>query len=267
MSELQNDNVEPVIDNPTKIENQDGAELAPASEAQHEEQAQVETVNQDAINKAINKKHFEAKQAERERDEALAKVAEFEKKQQEQLAAQVGDIPPMPDAFDDDFDAKVKARDDALLRKAEFDAQQNLYLQQQQFQQQQEQQRRAEEVQKQAANYTDKAKEYGISNEELNKAGNLVASYGVSDDLTMAILSDSEGPLITQYLAANPMEISALNSGNPYIAGAKLAEIKIKASALKPRTSNAPEPATKVQGSSVDADANQYQHIKGAKFE
>ena len=88
MSELQSDSVDSEVIEPV-IENQEiETDLAPVSEAEHEPQPQVdeEAAKQEAINKAINKKHFEAKQAERERDEANAKLAEFERKQQEQLA-------------------------------------------------------------------------------------------------------------------------------------------------------------------------------------
>ena len=111
MSELQNDFVESEIIDQPEVENQDiGVDLAPTSEAEHEEQPQAvdeEQQKQEAINKAINKKHFEAQQAKRELEAANARIQEFEEKQREQMAAQVGNIPPMPDAFDDDYDGDV----------------------------------------------------------------------------------------------------------------------------------------------------------------
>lgn len=270
MSELQNEALEPEQSEPQEIENQDtGAELAPASEDQHESNEQVDNVNQEAIQKVINKKHFEAKEAERKAEEYKQKLDEYEAKQREQQAQTVANIPPMPDAFDDDYEEKVKARDEAILAKAKWDAEQNFYNQQQQYQQQQEQQKKAEVFQGQVNTYAAKAKELNIPNEELQAAINVINAYNPPMDLQNAIIADPEGPLITKHLAANPADIEALNNAvalNPILAGQKFAEIKAKASALKPKTSKAPEPAEQVQGSTVDVDSKRFTHSKGATF-
>jgi len=176
-------------------------------------------------------------------------------------------MPEAPDPFDDDYDSKLADYNKKLIAKAEFDAQQR-FAQQQQLQAQQiEQAKKAEDIQQKAQAYTSKAGELGISAEDLQAAGNTIAQYGISEELTMAILQDNEGPLITKYLASNPADILDLNSMNPYIAGAKLMEIKQKAAQLKPKRTNAPEPATRIEGSTVDPDANKYPLTKGAKFE
>jgi len=267
MSELQNDSVDSEVSEPV-IENQEiETDLAPVSDAEHEAQPQVdeEAVKQEAINKAINKKHFEAKQAERERDNALAKVAEFEQKQREQFAAQIGNIPDMPDAFDDDFEIKVKQRDEAIVAQANYNAQNQSYMQQQQLQQQQAAQAQQAKVQESMVSYSNKANELGIKQEELQAAANTVANYGLSDELVLHILGDSDGPLITKHLAANPQEGFELANMSPYTVGSFLDGIKQKASALKPKTSNAPSPATNLQGNGVKP-GDGYNNIKGAKF-
>lgn len=270
--ELQNESLEPV-ENETEtqeIENlqEEGSELAPDSETQHEQQAEVdeEAAKQAAIQKVINEKTFKAKQAEREAQELKAKLEAIEAKEREEFARQVENIPPMPDPFDDDFEEKIKARDDAILKKASYDAQNQYYAQQQQIQQQQEQAKQQQDIQQKWQNYTSKAADLGIKQEEVKSAIDTVAQYGIDDNLTLAILQDPDGPLITEYLAANPNEINELN-GNPYIAGAKLVEIKQKASQLKPKKTSAPEPATRVKGSTVNQDAGRFKHSKGAKFE
>lgn len=269
MSELQNDSVELEVNEPEVIENQEiETDLAPVSEAEHEEQPQVdeEAAKQEAIQKAINKKHFEAKQAERERDEANRKLAEFEQKQRDQIAAQMGNIPEMPDAFDDDYEIKVKQRDEALIAQANFNTQNQAFLQQQKFEQQQEAQAKQVEVQKSITNYSKKAGELGIKQDELQAAANTVATYGLSDDLVLHILSDSEGPLITKHLAANPQDGVELATMSPFAVGTFLNDIKQKASALKPKKSNAPKPATNLQGNGA-TPTDGYNNIKGAKFE
>ena len=270
MSELQNDDVIIEEDN-APIENQEdtGAELATASEAEHEEQPQVdeEAKKQEAIQKVINEKTFKAKQAEREAQEYKAKLDAYEAEQRKQMERQVTNIPEMPDPFDEEFDDKIRARDDALFKKAQFEAQNNHYLQQQQLQQQQEAQAKAEKLQKSMVDYSTRAQELGIKQEELQAAGNTVAQYGLSDDLVMYILSDSDGPLITKHLAANPQEGFELANMSPYGVGQFLDGIKQKASALKPKTSKAPKPATNLSGNGVDADAGKYKNLSGTKYE
>ena len=115
--------------------------------------------------------------------------------------------------------------------------------------------------------YSNKALELGIKQDELQAAGNAVAGYGLSDDLVMHILADSDGPLITKHLAANPQDGYQLATMSPYTVGQFLDGIKTKASALKPKTSSTPAPATNLQGNGVDPEAGKYTHIKGAKFE
>ena len=270
MSELQNDFEEPVLDDLEEVENQDnGSDLAPDSESEHEEQPKVdeEAVKQDAIQKAINKKHFEAKEAERKLSDANKQIAEFQAKERERMAAQVGNIPPMPDPFDDDFDEQVKARDEAIIAQANFNHQNQSYQQQQQFQQQQAHEASQAKIRESMTSYSSKALELGIKQEELQAAGNTVAQYGLSDDLVMHILADSDGPLITKHLAANPQEGFELANMSPYMVGKFLDDIKQKASALKPKTSKAPKPSTNLTGNGTDPELGKYTNLKGAKFE
>ena len=269
MSELQND--EAIIENDNaEIESQDyDADLATDSEQEHEEQPEVdeEAKKQAAIQKVINEKTFKAKQAEREAQEYKAKLDAYEAKEREQAAKKYASIPDMPDYFDDNFDEKVKARDEALLNKAIFDAQNNWHLQQQQHSQQQAAQAKAEQLQKSMASYSSKALELGIKQEELQAAGNTVAEYNLSDDLVMYILADPEGPLITKYLAANSQDGFELANMSPYSVSKFLDGIKQKAGALKRKTSNAPKPATNLQGNGVDPSLGKYKNLKGTKYE
>ena len=274
MSELQNEAVELELTLSDENGNEEvlqeaSPDLATGSEAEHEEQPQEvdeQAKAQEAIQKRINKKTFEAEQAKRDLEAAQAKLEAFEKAEQERLAAQVGEIPPLPDPFDDDYEAKVKARDKALLDKAEFEAQQRAYGEQLQARQQQAQAEKVQEVRKAAESYSKKAVDLGIDPSELQAAGQAVESYGLPDDLVIHILNDSDGPLITKHLAANPAEGFELARMSPYAVGPYLDSIKQKAEALKPKKSNTPPPTEKVEGSAVTPD-DSYAHIKGARFE
>lgn len=231
----------------------------------NEQVDEVELAKQKA-NEAFNKQYGQLKQAERERDALKAKQEEFERAERERQAAAIGDIPPMPDAFDDDYEIKVKQRDEALIAQANYNAQNQTYLQQQQFQQQQEAQAKQQKIQESMVSYSNKATELGIKQEELQAAASTVANYGLSDDLVMHILADSDGPLITKHLAANPQEGYQLASMSPYAVGSFLDGIKAKASVLKPKTSSAPKPVNNLQGNGVDPELGRYKNIKGATF-
>ena len=244
------------------------------SPSESEKQVQVESNEQvdeaeaakQKANEVFNKQYGEKKQLERELEAERAKIAEFEQKRRDELAAQVGDIPPMPDTFDDDFEAKVKQRDDALRAQERYNFSQQAYQEQQQLNQQQAAQAKQQKIQESMVSYSSKATELGIKQDELQAAGNTVAQYGLSDDLVLHILSDSEGPLITKHLAGNPQDGFELASMSPFAVGQFLDGIKQKAGALKPKTSNAPKPATNLQGNGVDPNLNNN-FVKGAVYD
>ena len=269
MNELQSDSIESEVIEAEVIEDQtNGADLATASESEHEEKPQVdeEAAKQEAIQKTINKKHFETQQAKRDLEAANSRIAEFESRQREEIAAKVGTIPDMPDAFDDDFDEKVKQRDEALIAQANFNYQNQNYQAQQQIQQQEVQRAKQVKVQESMTNYSQKATELGIKQEELQAAGNTVAQYGLSDDLVMHILADSDGPLITKHLAANPQEGFQLAQMSPFMVGNFLENIRQKASTLKPKTSNAPKPGDDLRGRGAKPNDG-FLYLDGATFE
>lgn len=218
-------------------------------------------------NDAFNKQYGEKKQLERDLAQEREKLARFEQDERDRQAALVGNIPDIPDPFDDDFDFKVRAREQALIAQANFNAQNQYHLQQQQNSQHQAAQAKQQQVHDSMASYSKKALDLGIDQNELQAAGNTVANYGLSDDLVMHILADSDGPLITKHLAANPQDGYKLASMSPYEVGTFLGDVKKKAGALKPRTSSAPNPATNLRGNGADPSKTKYKNLGGAKFE
>ena len=239
--------------------------IAPV-EGESEQQVDEVALAQEKANAAFNKQYGEKKQLERDNAAQAAQLKQFQDAERQRQAAQVGNIPPMPDAFDDDFDEKVKVRDDAIIAQANYNTQNQAFLQQEQLNQQQAAQAKAVKVQESMVNYSQKATELGIKQEELQAAGNTVAGYGLSDDLVMHILADSDGPLITKHLAANPQDGYQLASMSPFNVGSFLDGIKQKASALKPKTSSTPNPTKDISGKGV-TPSDGYKNLGGAKFE
>jgi hypothetical protein len=256
----------------------DSAEVAtndsiPSSESGEQVQAEsieqvdeVEVAKQKA-NDAFNRQYGEKKQLERDNAAQAAELSKLQQAERDRQAAQIGEIPAMPDAFDEDYEQRVKQRDDALIAQASYNANNQYFLQQEELRQQQEAQAQQVKTQESIVKYNAKASEFGIKSDELQAAGNAVANYGLSDDLVMHILGDSDGPLITKHLAANPQDGYQLASMSPYDVGSFLDGIKSKAGALKPKTSSTPSPATNLQGNGVDQSQGNYKNISGTKYE
>ena len=225
-------------------------------------------INQDAINKVINKKHFEKKEAERKEAAERQRADDLEKQLNEMRQSQAPKtVPDVPDPYSDTYEDDLAARDRALIAKAQNDAYQAQITQQTNQRQQEEFQQKQEHIRKQAKTYTENAVKQGITEDELRVAGNTVAQYGVSDELTMALLGDKDGASITRYLASNLGEIDTLSTMTGYQAAVYINEnVRDKASALKPKTSNTPQPPTEIAGGGIDKDAGKYHLIGGATF-
>lgn len=265
--ELQSGEDLPVENQQTEFtENHDnGVESAPAT-GEGQEQNTQEAANQQAVNDAINRQHKKFRDEERRANELQRQLEETQK--QLQTTQPASEIPPMPDAFDDDYAEKVKARDEAIRQQSINQAQQQLVMQQQQAQQQQQAFEQQQAQAKKVESYTSRAKELNIDINDLQVAGQTVMSYGIGNDLAMAILDDPDGPLITNHLAANPAEALQVAQMNPVQQAMYIERtVRPKAAALKPRQSSAPAPADDVRGSGVDPDAGKYPHTKNAKFE
>ncbi len=254
MSELQND--DGAVTEAAEVEDHiviDGADLAPASDDQHEpiDQVDEEAEKQKATQDIINKKTFEAKQAQRDLQSANDRLKALEEKELARKEALVAEIPAIPDQYDDDFEQKMADRDAAILAQADLKSTKAATLRQQELQQQEVQQQQQEQLQKSAAAYDSRSTELGITPEELRAAGTAVMQYGLSDELTMHILADSDGPLITKHLAANPQEGFDLASMSPYAVGAYLDTVRAKAQASMPKPSSAPDPSPVLSGNGV----------------
>ena len=237
-----------------------GADLEPDSDDAHEQ------TQQDGAQAAINKQHKKYREEERRANE----LAEQNRQLQEQLLQHQPaepSIPKAPDPFDDNYELLIHERDKAIEAKAAYDANQNLINQQRQYQAQQQQQQQQAEITTKLETYTSRAKAAGISEAKLQEAGNTVATFGISDNVVMAILDDQDGPLITQYLAGNPMEADSLRHMTDYQAAMFIHnKVRPQAAKFKPKTTNAPSPANRLQGNGVDPDNGKYKNLKGAKI-
>lgn len=204
--------------------------------------------------KQVNKQHFKFRteerkriEVERERDELKAKM------QQDQLATPAPEIPPIPDALeldDEEFRTKINQRDDLIRKKAEFDGQQQLILQAQQQQQQADSQQQAFARQELGNKFSQNAISSGMTGESLQQIITTLNGAGLStrNDIADHLMGDDDGPIISQYLASNPVELDTLLNSTAMQAGAVYQDIRAKAVLLKPKQSLAPDPALTLSG-------------------
>lgn len=254
MSELQTDSVESEVIEPAVIENPDnGADLAAASESEHGTNPEpVDEIESEASKQQayINKQYGVTKQLERDVASRDAELETFRKADIERQAAAVGNIPPMPEnQFDENYDAEMQAHINAKTAQAVYNSQNETYLQQQQNAQLQQQQAAQVEAARLQTDFVTKARGAGATDEEFNSVINTLNNGGMTMDTATGIMDlGADGYFVAKHLAANPQEANEFNNLSPMQQGMKLVELKQKASALKPKTSNTPAPATNLTG-------------------
>jgi len=236
----------PIETEATQNEPAEVAALATAPEGTQEQNQETEV---DKAQQAINKQHRKFRDEERKRLDVEGQLTAANAKLQEIEANKPKpEIPPMPDSFDEDFDTKMATRDQAIISKAQFDAQQGVFAQQQESAKQAQVDAQAKSINDAVAVYQSKTTELGLKQEEIDAAGNIVAGY-VSQDVAMFLLSDPDGPLMTKHLADNPLELDALRNMTPMQAAITLnSTVREASQKLKPQQTNTPAPAETLQG-------------------
>jgi hypothetical protein len=236
----------------------------PTEEAQPEEQQpepQAEESDPEWYVQAINRQHKKYRDEERRRLELEQRLQELERQQPKDDRPE---IPPAPDPFDDNYEQKVADRDAKIREVAAWEARQQAMQYQQQQEQMRTVQQKAQELQTTLKTYTERANELGIKPEQLQVAGNTVASMGIHDDVANYILQDDKGPLITSYLARNPAEVQQMQMMSPVQAAVHLAtQVKQKAESMFGK-SQAPKPPESLDGGGAPP---QQRGPKGATFE
>jgi hypothetical protein len=204
------------------------------------------------FNSEIGKKVGKQREAERERDEERARAAAAEQELAALKAPQRPEIPPTPDPYDDDYEGKMKVRDDALVQTAQYDAQANAYQAQEQALQQQKAADASRALVESVTAYSDRADKLGITTQQLQQAGNTVAKYGIGNEVAQYILGEEHGPDITMYLSENPLEMEAMRQMSPMRASVYIENtVKDKAIAARPTPTPGPAPINNPSGAGM----------------
>jgi hypothetical protein len=236
------------------VENTDSST---GGEGNEEKEKVTFTPEQQAVfDREIGKKTWAMREKEREAEELRQKLAEFESaKEQEQRPV----VPDEPDPLDEDYEARQREREQQVAAAARYDERQKVLTEQreraEQEKQQKAQQAQAEKVQV----YTKRAGELGVTVDELQEAGNMVAQSGIAEDVADMIISDDKGPLITKALASDINKLVEFSRMTPIQQAIEVNRIK---SAVLPQSS-APDPFDVPNGSGVKGQRGP----KGATYE
>lgn len=212
--------------------------------------------------KAINRKHYQMMEEKRRADQLAQELEQLKAKLPPEQSPVV---PDMPDPYDDDYAAKMKARDEAILAKAQYDGRQQAKVEQEQAAERQrliEQQQEAAEREKK---FVERAGSQGITQDILVNSLQTVQVYGgIGVELANHVMGDEQGPAITAYLAQNPDEIMAIQSMGD-LNGAIYIESVVKSKiSTAQQTSNAPDPVETLGGGGAPP---QDRGPSGATFE
>jgi hypothetical protein len=240
------------------------ADPAPAEPVKKEVPPLTED-QQEAVNRAIGEKVAKQRKAEREAETLRKRVAELEASPQPKLQP----VPALPDPLavsDAEFRKALAEQQEVVRKNATLEAQVQQANKAAAEAKQELERRQIEEFQKKVSDYKGNSEKLGITAEELQQAGQIVADIGLSNDLVDLILEDEDGPLMTKYLSRNPVLLEELSRMDPVRAAVKLMNaVKPQAAAMKPKPSKAPDPVETPSGGSMTRLRNKY--LEGATFE
>ena len=199
-------------------------------------------------NKVIAQKAFESREHKREAESLRQELAAIKEKE---AILQEPMILPVPDQYDDDYAEQMDARDKSIQDKAQYDAGIKIQAEQAEYQRQKQNQAQINQVNERGNQYKENSIKLGVDQTQLGEAANIVANYGIRQDVAMELLAEEQGPLITLYLAQNPQALDAINTANPISLGNVWSDIKNKASGLAKKTTSTPDPVETQKGSGV----------------
>lgn len=248
---------------------QEPSESSPEQAAKPEQKIEFSPEQQAVVDKIAAEKTFKLREAERKAEQERRELQQQIEAMRSKLPQEKRpEVPEYPDRYDFDneeqFRQAVRQRDELQRQQMQYDARQEAVVAQREEQKRLQAQQQQQQLVEQAKTYTSNAEKMGIKAEELQQAGNMVAQYGLSDELAGEILQDEQGPLITKYLANNVAALDQLVRATPYQAGMLMNSIKAEAVKLKPNVSRAPEPVDHLNGNGAPP---QERGPKGATFE
>lgn len=221
----------------------------------------------DKHQKDVNVQHKKFRDQERSRvaaDERAEKAEKALEKLQTEQSAVV--IPPVPDQYSETYAEDIAIRDKAIRDQADVDAANERAAEQRKVADEARQTEATTALNDRVATFDTNMVAHGLNPADTKVAADTVIGYGISDSFQDVLLEDPDGPLLVQYLAANPVEAEQMNGMSVLgLVNHINSDVRAKALLLKPQTSNAPDPPTNPKGGGAPEQKEDWE--KGAKYE
>lgn len=161
---------------------------------------------QEVFNEAIARKVAAQREAERKAKELEERLAEQQRKLAQYETPEKPVVPPPPDPYDDDYEVKVKERDEAIKAAAQWERDES-YRQEQQQKAYQEQVRQEQERKESLAKtFFERGDKVGHGQAELDAAVGSLVNHGLAGGKGEHIINHENGPDLAMYLAKNALE-------------------------------------------------------------
>ena len=258
---VEMDSGEEPEETPEELEPQEGVPSEP-------EQTEPKPMNQEAVNKKIDRLTFKRHEERRKREEAESRIAKMEaelnryKKPEQGLVT----VPELSDPFDSNFEIRLREREQALQHNARVTVRQQLEAKRQQEQAKIETERAQQEVMDLSTKMYSKAEKAGIAKDELQGYEQRVAMFVKSPELARFIMGHEESALIVKYLASNVTQLENISTMNPVNAAAHIVSSVVpNVNTLKPTPTKTPAPVDVPGGRGAAESESKF--LEGVKFE
>lgn len=281
MSELQPDNgitfddevvtddisASPKIIEDNTSEDQGEPDPASATGATDEDQAvKFDDKQQAKVNELIAEKVRKQREAERKAERLQRELEQVRQQLPEHSRPKIPDLPDPLSVSDTEYRSRLTAREEAIRQAAIFDARQQEVERQSRAAQADAEIARQESLAAEAENYVQRATRLGISQVELQAAGNIVGQFGLghpNHPLTQFLLTDEQGPQIVKHLASDLVTLQHLAQLNPVQAAVMIAT-QIKPKLTAKQVNSPPEPVSRPRSS---GSTRREYGPKGATYE
>jgi hydroxylamine reductase (hybrid-cluster protein) len=265
--ELQTDDIELDSEEASEEEStEDSQELGEGQDSDSAPDEKFTEAQQARFNQAIGKKVRQTRDMERRADELQRQVNDLQARVPVEQRPVVQAAPDPFSISDEEYRRNLAQRDQQVLAQANFDHQRQQQQEHQQRLLHEQAQQQTQQLDEKIQDYAGRAAKLGIKAADLQVAGNAVGQYGISAELGQYILESEQGPLITTYLANNPIELDELRHLSPAQAAVVVeTKIKLKAIASQPKkVTGAPDPLERPHGA---GKASSKRGPQGATFE
>lgn len=250
-------------------------DLAPSEESQEAPVGEASTqpveakAEPDAAQKAINRKHWEAKEAERQRDKTLEENAQLKAQLAEFNKQPAPEVAPTPDPYADDYAQQQELYAESIRQQTRHAAQQEADQRAAQDRMQQQQNLQRQEQERYTKEYNDNVIAQGLEVDQVQKAIIKLAEGGkIPQEIGAKLVEDEQSPLIIAWLAEgdNYLEAAPMLNMTPHQQSIFIGTtLRDKASVLKPKTSETPEPQETLDGGGASEIESEL--LRGATFE